>query len=368
MKICILSEYARPIIADKDKKVGGAELQMTLLAKELTKRTYDVSFVTFCESCDLLEIFDGIKVYNPFYNQFSGYTYLYPQNMYKLLKTLKKINADIYIQRATTPLTGVIAFFAKLTNKVFLYSAASENDVSITLEIKSIKDLKKLAYKFGVKHCDYVLCQTSHQKQLLKQTIGKEGKVIKNLYPLSKREHIPRKSSKLKVLWVGRIAKEKRPELFLRLAKNIPEFQFWMIGGSTSNHAYYNKIKEDASRINNLEFIGLVPYDKINRYYEKSSILINTSLNEGFPNTFLEAWGNYVPVVSLGFDPDEIICNHKLGFHSKTFDQLVEKTKTLLTNQELCKEMGENGRRYVENEHEINYVVNKYIELFKVIT
>ena len=133
MKICILSEYAYSLGTNKSGTPGGAELQMTRLAKEFVKRSYDVSFVVFVKKENTVKVIDGIKVYNPFDNQFSGYTYLYPQNMYKLFKLLYKIDADIYIQMGTTPLTGAIAFFSKLKNKVFLYIAASDRNVSITL-------------------------------------------------------------------------------------------------------------------------------------------------------------------------------------------------------------------------------------------
>jgi glycosyltransferase involved in cell wall biosynthesis len=364
MKICIISEYAYSLGTNKSGTPGGAELQTTLLAKEFVKRSYDVSFVVFVKKEYTVKIIDGIKVYNPFDNQLSGHTYLYPQNMYKLFKLLKKIDADIYIQMGETPLTGAIAFFSKLKNKVFLYLAASDRDVTVTLLIKSIKDLKKLFFRFGVKHCDCVICQTSHQKNLLKQTINKEGKIIKSLYPSTKIKHDENGNSKLKILWVGRLIKEKRPELFLKLAKTLPEFRFWMIGPKASitdaAYNYYCRIKEEASRIKNLDFIGFVPHNKIDKYYAKSSLLINTSPSEGFPNTFLEAWGNYVPVVTLGFDPDGIISRYRLGFNSKTFDQMVEDIKTLLKNEKLRKEMGMNSWRYVRKEHDIKKILKEY--------
>ena len=172
----------------------------------------------------------------------------------------------------------------------------------------------------------------------------------------------------IRVLWVGRIYKEKRPELFLKLAKKDPEIKFWMIGIPPSTGLeYYYKIKNAASRIHNLEFIGFVPHDKINKYYAKSSLLINTSSNEGFPNTFLEAWGNYIPVITLGFDPDKIVYNQKLGFYSKTFDQMVEDLETLLKNEKLRKKMGRDSRKYVEKEHDVNKIVKEYERLIKDI-
>jgi glycosyltransferase involved in cell wall biosynthesis len=367
IKICILSELAYSLLAGNGIR-GGAELQMTILAKELVKRSYDVSFVTFDKSINSYEIIEGIKVYNPFNSQDSGYTYLNPKNLYKLLKILKKINADIYIQRGTTPLTGVISFFTKSNNKVFLYSVSSDNVINIDLSLKSLKDLKKIFFWFGVKNCNLVLCQTQYQKDILKQVLDKDGKIIKNFYPFTTIEQKQKDSSVAKVLWVGLIRKEKRPDLFLKLAKLFPEHSFLMIGGSSShNPDYYDKIKESAKMINNLIFIGYVPHDQIHQYYEKSHLLVNTSANEGFPNTFLEAWGNANPVVSLNFDPDEIICKYKLGFHSLSFDDLVKDIRLLLNNEELRITMGINAKNYVLREHNINSIMDEYEKIINEI-
>lgn len=368
MKICILSEYAYSLVTNKNDKVGGAELQMTILAKELAKKSYNVSFIVFVKKENTVKVIDGVRIYNPFNNQHSGYTYLYPQNMYKLFRLLCKIDADIYIQMGKTPLTGIIAFFSKLKNKGFLYLAASDKDVSNFLLINSIKDLKKLFYRFGIKYCNCVICQSSHQRNLLKRTLNKDGKIIKSLYPSPKIKYNENAASKLKVIWVGRLMEGKRPELFLRLAKNLPKFRFWMIGAkarsTNSSNEYYYKIKEEANRIKNLDFIGFVPHDKMNKYYEESSLFINTSSSEGFPNTFLEAWGNHLPIITLGFDPDEIICKYRLGIHSKTFDQMVEDTKTLLKNEKLRKEMGMNSWKYVSKEHDIKKILKEFEKVF----
>ena len=286
--------------------------------------------------------------------------------MYKLLKILNKIDADIYIQRATTPLTGFVSFFAKLKNKKFIYSASSEMDVSDNLIIKSFWDLKKLFYKFGVKYCDCVVCQTNYQINLLSKTLNKKGRLIKNLYPLSKKVSNNNGTPNFKVIWVGRIVKEKRPELFLKLAKNVPMLKFYMVGGSSEeDYGYYIKIKKSASKLKNVEFIGFVSHNEIDKYYRQSDLLVNTSSNEGFPNTFLEAWGNNIPVVSLGFDPDGIISSHKLGLHSKTFDKMLEDIKTLIENDKLRKEMGTNSRKYVEKEHDAKKIVKEYERLIK---
>jgi glycosyltransferase involved in cell wall biosynthesis len=214
-----------------------------------------------------------------------------------------------------------------------------------------------------------VICQTNQQKNLLKQTIGRRGKIIRNIYLPPKIENKKNDTPPLKILWVGRLIAEKRPELFLRLAKFFPNVKFYMIGGMQdpfkTSSDYYNKIKKLASVIKNLDFISYVPHNEINKYYAESAVLINTSTVEGFPNTYLEAWGNYTPVITLDFDPDEIICNYKLGLHSKTFEKMIEDVKTLIKDDKLRKEMGINSRKYVEKKHDINKIVNEYEDLIK---
>ena len=154
----------------------------------------------------------------------------------------------------------------------------------------------------------------------------------------------------------------KQVELFFRLASLIPEVKFQTIGGVVDRN-YYDEIKRISQDVPNLEFLGSIPFHEINQYFKQAVILVNTSRFEGFPHAFIQAWMSYTPVVSLNSDPDEIICRYSLGFHSKTFDQLVEDVKTLLGNEQLRRQMGENGRQYVEENHDINYIIKQHIEV-----
>ncbi len=160
------------------------------------------------------------------------------------------------------------------------------------------------------------------------------------------------------------MAEVKQPELFVKLVEAIPEAKFQMVGGHSDNQELYDNIKESSQRISNFEFVGAVPFNEVNEYFSRASILVNTSMLEGFPFSFIQAWMNYAPVVSLNSNPDEIIDKYKLGFHSKVFDQLVEDVKVLLENEQLRREMGENARRYVMENHDINNIVQQYIQVF----
>ena len=131
-------------------------------------------------------------------------------------------------------------------------------------------------------------------------------------FPLTKGE-MPEKANPPIVLWVGSMAEVKQPELFVKLAEAIPEARFQMIGGHSGNQELYDWMKAAAGRISNLEFLGVVPFDEIDEYFGRASILVNTSMFEGFPNAFIQAWMHYVPVVSLNAGSDGLICENGLG-------------------------------------------------------
>jgi len=138
-----------------------------------------------------------------------------------------------------------------------------------------------------------------------------------------------------------------------------------MAGGKTEDHQLYQNTKNAARKLPNLTFHGFVPHNQVYELFRRASVLVNTSTIEGFPNTFLEAWLHYTPVVSLSVDPDRIIETENLGFCSGTFEQLVSDVEALLENPRLREKKAENARIYVEKEHDIRKIANKYIIAFE---
>src|SRR5205807_8919507 len=74
----------------------------------------------------------------------------------------------------------------------------------------------------------------------------------------------------------------------------------------------YAEVRREASRRPNLGFHGRLSYHDTNALYARARLLVNTSEVEGFPNTYLQAWINGVPVSSY-LDPDGVIGRNGLG-------------------------------------------------------
>jgi len=369
-KICFVALGAYPLLAEEPpKNVIGPDVHQVLLAKELIKHDFKITFITYDEGGAPVEYINGIKVikiYNITYRLHIINTVL---KIFHIWNAIRKAKANIYIHAGGA--AGAVSPFCRVVKKKYVYDIASDALVNKEIITKKNKEFTRSKFNIGtfgnwldIKLADAIIVQSEFQKKMLKKNFDKDSMTIKMPFPLS-RQGMPDKAKPPIVLWVGAMAEVKQPELFVRLAKVMPDGRFQMLGGG--NQELYDRIRESSNRISNFEFLGVIPFDEINEYFSRASILVNTSMFEGFPHAFIQAWMHYVPVVSLNADPDEIICKCKMGIHSKTFNQLVEDVKTLLKDKQLREEMGKNGRHYVEREHDITKIINEHVEVFEQV-
>ena len=362
IKLCFVALGAYPLLAGRDMGfAGGSSVQQVLLAEELVKHNFDVSFITYTNGQEHIEDIGSIRVIKV-YKREDASTRSFLVKAGYIWNAMKEEKVDIYFHESGA--AGVVPLFCCLMRKRFVRYISSDAEVD-KKEMGVVKWIDRIGNWLDIKLADTVIAQTKFQRKMLKENFSRYSIIIKNAFPLSN-QTIPEKFTPPIVLWVSTIRKIKQPELFLNLAEAIPEGSFQMVGGAEDNNpALYDNIKEKAYRIPNLHFVGFVPFHEIDKYFEQASIFVNTSEYEGFPNTFIQAWMHYVPVVSLNVDPDALICKNKMGLHSKKFDQLVEGVKTLLKDKQLREEMSKNARQYVEREHDIKKIVKKYAEIFE---
>jgi glycosyltransferase involved in cell wall biosynthesis len=95
---------------------------------------------------------------------------------------------------------------------------------------------------------------------------------------------------------------------------------------------------------------GRVPHEDMPRFYRQASVLCCTSLYEGFPNTFLEAWSLGLPVVST-FDPDGVIARHGIGWTTDTVDGVVEHLTRAAASPEAWRAASAAAKRYCRENH-----------------
>lgn len=370
-KICFLAPTAYSLLKNKKeniKNVIGPDIDQITLASKLNKKGYKVTIITHNEGGPSEELINGIKVVK-IYSSASQINLL--SKIMHLWRAFKKSDSDIYFHYGDS--LGIISIFTYLMGKKSIYKIASDVLLDRNLIINEIKEFKSSKFNsrvignwIDIKLSNAICLQNQYQFKMLKKRYNKNGKIIKNHIKINDMD-LDKKSKIPIVLWVGSMAEVKQPWLVIELAKMMPSVKFQMIGGYQGDPTLYNNMKRQSEKLENFEFLGVVPFDEIDYYFNKAWILINTSMFEGFPNSFLQAWMNYMPVLSINANPDEIITNYNLGFYSRNLKQLKEDLSILLNNENLIKEIGINGRIYVENNHDIENVLSNYVKLFNSI-
>lgn len=166
---------------------------------------------------------------------------------------------------------------------------------------------------YSLARADRIVVQTESQQEALRERFGREGVLIRNpvhVAPEDPARWLPR-AQREHVLWIGRAEDfNKRPMLFLELARDLPELRFVMIAGR-SDEAVFSALVRVCPP--NLRILEHVPAHEIWDWLRRARAFVNTSKFEGFPNTFLQSAVTGVPIVSLEVDPDGMLTRHGCG-------------------------------------------------------
>lgn len=365
LKICFVSQEIYPVLANKKDicVAGGAEVQQSIIIMELDQRKYDVSVITSdYGQPDLVRMKRNIKIYkcrNPsgrmkFIRKFHPFST-------SIWKLMKRVDADIYYQRAPSMITGVIAYFCKKNRKKFIYSMAHDKDSSakMTSRYNFLSMMRDVSlFKYGLLNADAVICQNQYQKDMLKKNFNIDGIIIKSANKVVKKT----KNNRNDILWVGKIINWKHPEIFVEISKSLSRYHFVLVGAAKDEEAL-NKFRIETSN-KNIDVVGFVPYSKIDSYFDNAKIFVNTSESEGFPNTFLQAWSRGTPVIS-SVDPSDAIKNNGLGYFCKDIDDFKDRIQFLLKNKKEYSRISHACKVYFEKNHSIVRSVDDYEDLFR---
>lgn len=362
VKICFVSPFAYGLFNPGDSlKFGGAEVQMYLIAKELSQdEDFETNFIVLDRGQKSQETHNRVKVYGAYkQGREIGNLLVAP---FKLLATLNKINPDVVICRAGGVEVGISALWAKFAGKKFIYSIAHDKDVDGSY----FKGFRGKIFQFGFLTADKLIAQNEIQANDLREKYkGKEKniEVIKNSLEIKERAE----EEKEIIFWIGSSADLKRPQIFLDLASCFPEEKFIMVmTKSKINLSLWDDIYNKSKEISNLELIEKVPFAKIEDYFAKTKVFVSTSQGEGSPNTFFQTANNRAPILSLKVDPDNFISKYNCGLVcNDNYDKLKENLEKILASSQMREEMGQNAYQYVKREHNIKENIKIWKNIFK---
>lgn len=160
------------------------------------------------------------------------------------------------------------------------------------------------------------------------------------------------------VLWVGRAVETKRPEVFIALARSLPDERFVMaVAGAF-----------DGSVPANLTVRRNVPHEDMDDLYASAKLVVHTSRVEGFSNVFIEAWNNGTPVVSLEVDTDGLLAREGLGRCARSFDELREDVVLLLGDPAAWETCSRNALAHARTHHDLDRQIVRWKSLFESLS
>jgi glycosyltransferase involved in cell wall biosynthesis len=299
--VCFVAPYAWPVLSRDPgiQVIGGAEVQQCILARLLARAGYRVSMITFDYGQPAVTTVDGVTVHKSFRER-SGIPvlrFLHPR-LSTMWRVMRQVDADVYYQRSSAMWTAVIAEFCRRRGKRSIYAGASDRDFDLGQEqIALARD--RWLYRRGLRRVDRIIVQNPYQLESCRRNHGRDAVLIPSCYepPADARP-----GQDECVLWVGTIHAYKRPEWLLEIAARLPHRRFVMVGGPSAGAryrpGYLESIRSRAAQLPNVHFTGFLPLAEVERWFDRARVLVSTSVYEGMPNVFLQAWARGVPTVA----------------------------------------------------------------------
>ncbi|MGQ0654110.1 MAG: glycosyltransferase family 4 protein [Betaproteobacteria bacterium] len=365
--LCFVSPYLWPVFSRDPgiQVIGGAEVQQAILARLFAAHGHRVTIVTHDYGQPDAVAIDGVTVRKSFAPQ-AGLPllrFLHPR-LSSTWRAMREADADIYYQRSSAMWTGVMAEFCRRHGKRAVYAAASDRDfVPGKEQIRFARD--RWLYRRGLAGVDAVVAQNAFQVESCRQHHGRQATHIPSCYVLPETSFRPAvRRDEGFVLWVGTVHDYKRPEWLLELARRLPQRRFVMIGGPSVGGerfrlGYFEAIREQAGQLPNVRFLGFLPLAEVEPWFDRGHIVVSTSVYEGMPNVFLQAWARGIPTlatVDVGVKENIVFKDPEAG---------AAELENLFVNEEKWRAASRRCLDYFDRTHSARAVLARYEELFR---
>lgn len=176
---------------------------------------------------------------------------------------------------------------------------------------------------------------------------------------------------KVKILFIGRLIPRKG---FQRVIKALPKvrelaqipFEIEVVG-TGAHQSELDNLAQQLGVSEMIKYVGMVPYDQLEKSYQYADIFILTSLSEGMPSVILEAMGCGLPVIASNVGGNnEIVHEGENGFliEGDSRNALAEKIALLINDEHLRKAMGAKSREYAL-QYDWKNIMGRYNELIE---
>lgn len=327
MKVLFIDFTIPYLLADSEYPVGGwaVELSSWLAGLKAAGHRSGVmswkgaaAYASGNTLCDLLDTYDpdrGIKGLKYFYDYLPS-----------MMSVAAHYKPDVIVQSCANIQTGLMAFIAQRLGVPFVNRVASDLEADARWRSLVPQTYQRLAYDYGMKRADAVLCQNRYQVAQFEQRLPSAPvHLIHNPFSIPKQlaGAMPREDRRY-VAWLAVFRDGKNLPLLARLAQRLPHIRF-RVGGMPEKRmsAAVGEAMVVLQSLPNVEMVGYVRRQDVMAFLSNAVALLSTSDFEGFSNTFLEAFATGTPLVlRRQIDPDAIVAEKGLGFSARDEDDL----------------------------------------------
>lgn len=351
------------------EKMGGAEYQTSLIAQGLVARGHQAGFLATGAGVTQQRQVEGVSLW-----EIPGWhTVGYQRHQAQLAQVVEAFAPDLCYVRVFSEIDNVMQVCRKAQIPVISVSCGPQETSPFLLgqhpkaTIGHLRS-RELFYHFrsflAIRSAAVHICNSQAYSRTMQRWYPKQDvRTIYNGSPVPTAAEIHREPSG-QVIWVNNCKRAKRPELFIELARRLPQYNFVMIGATYGRYgdSLKRKIEQGPS---NLHYLGPQPIMEVNRQISQSDLLVYTTApgNEGFGNSYMQAWFRAVPTLST-FELDGILDREGIGHFAHSFDQLVAQVRELMTDHEGRMAMGARARDYAMRCHRVETMVDNYEALF----
>ena len=349
---------------------GGAELQTVLLARALATRGVRVAHIVFPvdDPAPPTPSSPSVIERGPDRGDLPLVGGL--AEALGIWRSMSRADASVYLFRTGRSRLLAGAAFCQAHRRKLVFAGA--NDLDFAFEESRSIDSPTRAYRAALRRTDAIVAQTEHQLELIRHGLGEDHRAT--MIPSFVEPAAAATQEPDGFIWIGRLVPYKQPLEYVRLAEALPDRRFRMVFELAEDEpeetkeisrGFVEELRSAAERLPNLELVGQMPRDRVLQLIERSFAVVSTSTHEGMPNVFLEAWARSVPVLSLQWDPGGQIEARTAGRIARgSHSELVRIADLVSRDQSLRRELGRNGRRYVNQVHDPVAVGNQWMTLF----
>jgi 1,2-diacylglycerol 3-alpha-glucosyltransferase len=333
MKVLITTEWNLPAI-------NGVVISVNNLKEELSKLGHEVKVLTLSNTQQSFEE-DGVISIGSI-----GAGMIYPEARVaipvanKYIKEIIRWSPEVIHSQSEFSTFLLARYLSKRLHIpiVHTYHTVYENYTHYFSPVEKWgKNMASLFTTSTIKYTSCVIAPTEKVRKLLEEYgVKKEIKVVptgirmnKSKEPTNqlKKQYLRNKigideNSKL-LITVGRLAKEKNIEeiIYYYSRLNSTELKLLIVGDGP-HRQQLEKYAETLGIADRVYFVGMIPHEKVNQYYQAGDVFVSASNSETQGLTYLEAMANGLPALCRKDSClDNVICDGENGWQYESFEQ-----------------------------------------------